>query len=99
MPKTPKTDLQVLRALLGTQPGKLTGGEQSTFQEMYDKLASGHVATLSPKQRLWTHQVYDKLKLDDEQVIPPRPVKIRDQRLVGHDFLGPVTPIKPPGRA
>ena len=97
MPKTKKTDLQVLRALLGLPLGKLSTSEKAAFQEMYDKLASGLTAGLSPKQRIWTHQVYDKHDLDNEREAP-RPVTIKDKSLAGKDFLGPVTPIRPPGR-
>jgi hypothetical protein len=97
MPKTKKTDLQVLRALLSLQPGKLSNSENAAFQEMYDKLATGFTATLSMKQRIWAHGVYDHHDLDKERPAA-RPVAIKDKSLLGHDFLGPVKPLKPPSR-
>ena len=96
MPKTKKTDLQVLRALLSMPPGKLTTSEQSSFQAMYDQVASGRQLSLSQKQRMWADSVYDKHDLDKERA-PARPVAIKDQSLVG-SFDSRPKPLKPPGR-
>lgn len=80
MPKTKKTDLQVLRALLGMPEGKLTTSEKRAFQHMYDNVASGMVIQLSKKQRIWTDSTYDKFKLDD--VTPVKTAAIRDKGLI-----------------
>ena len=96
MPKTKKTDLQVLRALLSMPPGKLSTSEQSSFQAMYDQVATGRQLSLSQKQRMWADSVYDKHDLDKERP-PARPVAIKDKGLLtGLDSLP--KPLKPPGR-
>ena len=97
MPKTKKTDLEVVRALLGLPLEKLTASERSAFQEMYDKLATGHILNLSMKQRAWVNTAYDKHDLDKERMAP-RPVTIKDRSLIGKDLLGPVKGLTPPGR-
>jgi hypothetical protein len=96
MPKK-KTDLQVLRALLSLPDGMLTPSERSSFQAMYDRVASGNVAGLSPKQRTWADQIYDKHDLDKERPAA-KPVAIKDRSLMGQDFLGKPEPLKPPPR-
>ena len=96
MPKTKKTDLQVLRALLSMPPGKLSASEQASFQAMYDQVASGRQLSLSMKQRGWADSVYDKHDLDKERP-PARPVAIKDQSLLGGLNTMP-KPLKPPGR-
>lgn len=83
MPKTKKTDLQVLTALLGMPAGKLSPNEKTVFQRMYDDVAGGMVISLSKKQRAWIDGVYDKHDLDSEKARGSTPVKVRDkQRLL-----------------
>lgn len=96
MPKTKKTDLQVLRALLSMPPGKLSASEQTSFQAMYDQVATGWPHSLSMKQRAWADSVYDKHDLDKERP-PARPVAVKDKSLVGGLDSMP-KPLKPPGR-
>ena len=96
MPKTKKTDLQVLRALLSLPLGKLSASEQSSFQGMYDQVATGRVVTLSPKQRGWADASYDKHDLDKERP-PARKVEVKDKSLLSPLDRFP-KPLKPPGR-
>jgi len=98
MPKTKKTDLQVLKALLGCPVGKLSSSEKSSFQGMYDKVATGQQIGLSQKQRVWADAVYDKLKLDDERTYTPQAVKVKDKSLISPLDTMP-KPTKPPGRS
>ncbi len=58
-----RTDRVVLNALLTC--GKLSRGEHSAFQAMYDDVVSGRVINLSKKQRLWADSVYDKYKIGE----------------------------------
>jgi hypothetical protein len=96
MPKTKKTDLQVLRALLSLPADKLSTSERSAFQAMYDQVASGHVLSLSFKQRAWADAVYDKHNLDNERP-PAKLILIRDKSLLSPIEKKPL-PLKPPGR-
>jgi hypothetical protein len=96
MPKTVKTDLQILKALLSLPKGRLTAREEQGFQGMYDKVASGHQAGLSIEQRMWASSVYDKHDLDKERP-PARPVAIKDKSLLA-SFDDMPKPLKPPGR-
>lgn len=73
------SDLQVLRALLGTD-GKLTSGEKRAFQAMYDNVAAGMVIQLSKKQRIWADSIFDKHKLDG--VSPVKKVVVKDKQLL-----------------
>jgi hypothetical protein len=83
MPKTKKTDLQVLRALLSMPDGKLSAGEKRAFQAMYDNVASGMIIQLSKKQRLWTDSVYDRFDLDNPKTAPGvKPVAVKDKQLL-----------------
>jgi len=83
MPKTKKTDLQVLRALLSLPDGKLSTREKQIFQAMYDNVATGMVIQLSKKQRLWTDSVYDRFDLDNPKTAPgTKPVAVRDKQLL-----------------
>ena len=95
MPKTKKTDLQVLRALLSMPVGKLTASEKSSFQGMYDQVASGRVISLSKKQREWADAAYDRHDLDKERP-PARPVEVKDKTLL--KVPENPKPLKPPGR-
>jgi hypothetical protein len=96
MPKTKKTDLQVLRALLSLPLGKLTASEQSSFQAMYDQVATGRQLSLSPKQRAWADGAYDRHDLDKERP-PARKVEVMDKSLLPSTPKSPL-PLKPPGR-
>lgn len=96
MPKTKKTDLQVLRALLSLPPGKLSTSEQSSFQAMYDQVATGRQLSLSLKQRAWADGVYDRHDLDKERP-PARKIEIKDKTLLNTLDTMP-KPLKPPGR-
>lgn len=79
MPKTKKTDLQVLTALLGMPGGKLTSNEKTVFQRMYDDVAGGMVISLSKKQRAWLDGVYDKHDLDKPQNRGTTRVRVLDK--------------------
>jgi hypothetical protein len=99
MPTAKKTDLQVLRALLSMPAGKLTPSEKRVFQEMYDKLATGHILNLSPKQRMWADSIYDKHDLDKERP-PARTIAIVDKSLaVKHPLDKLALPKRPPGKS
>lgn len=78
MPKTKKTDLQVLRALMGLPAGKLSGNEKTVFRRMFEDVNGGMVIGLSKKQRMWAESVYDKHDLDNPKnrapEAPPAPV-------------------------
>jgi hypothetical protein len=79
--------------------GKLSQSEKRVFQEMYDKLATGYILKLSPKQRMWADSIYDKHDLDKERP-PVRNIAIKDKSLqVKHPLDGLARPLKPPGRA
>lgn len=94
MPKSKKTDLQVLRALLSLPDGKLSGSERTSFQSMYDQMATGRVISLSSRQRAWANEVYDRLDLD--RAMPPaRPVQVKDRSLIPVVDRMP-KPLKPP---
>lgn len=98
MPKTKKTDLQLLKALLSLPAGKLSPSEKSSFQAMYDRVATGMQISLSPKQRAWVEGTYDRHDLDKERTFIPQKVEVKDKRLLAPlDALS--KPIKPPGRA
>lgn len=92
-----KTDLQILKALLSCPAGKLSPSEKSSFQAMYDRVASGSQISLSPKQRAWAEGTYAKLDLDKERTFIPQRVEVKDKRLLAPlDALQ--RPLKPPGR-
>lgn len=97
MPKTKKTDLQVLRALLNLPLGKLTSSEKSSFQMMYDLLATGQQIDLSKKQRAWADSVYDKHDLDKPRTEGARKVEVKDKSLISPLDNMP-KPTKPPGK-
>lgn len=98
MPETKKTDLQVLRALLSMPVGKLTQSEKRVFQEMFDKVATGHILKLSPKQRMWADSIYDKHDLDKERP-PTKVIAVKDKSLsVKHPLDNLSRPSKPPGK-
>jgi len=91
------TDLQLLKALLGTPSGKLSSSEESAFQAMYDRIATGAQITLTFKQRSWLTDTYKKLELDKEWKFIPRRVVVKDKSLVNTlDTMD--KPLKPPGR-
>jgi hypothetical protein len=99
VPQAKKTDLQVLRALLSMPAGKLSASEKRVFQEMFDKVATGHILRLSPKQRMWADSVYDKHDLDKERP-PPKNITVKDKSLsVVHPLDNLARPTRPPGRA
>lgn len=81
MPKTKKTDLQVLRAILNLPADRLTVSERRIFQAMYDEVAAGMVVGISKKQRAWADSVYDRNELDKERPAA-KPVAILDKSLV-----------------
>ena len=98
-----KSDLVVLRALLGCPAGMLSQSEKGAFQAMYDRVASGQQVSLSPKQRAWIDEVYAKHNLDKERKFVAGKVEVKDRRLLAsNDFFKPTPlvkpPIKPPGR-
>jgi hypothetical protein len=78
--------------------GRLTPSEKRVFQEMYDKIATGHILRLSPKQRMWADSIYDKHDLDKERP-PVKAIKIVDKSLTSQHPLDKMArPLKPPGR-
>ena len=79
--------------------GKLSPSEKRVFQEMYDKLATGHILKLSPKQRMWADSIYDKHDLDKERP-PVKHIAVVDKSLVPkHPLDSMPRPLKPPGRS
>jgi hypothetical protein len=98
MPKPqPRTDRATLSALLTS--GKLTGGEQTAFQGMYDDIMQGRRISLSPEQRLWADTVYNKHKLGDIRAASRREARVR-VRYEETNFLDKMPrPLKPPGRS
>lgn len=90
----------VLSALLYS--GKLSTGETKAFRSMLEALDSGQVK-LSPSQRMWVDQVFEKLKLDqkpDPKLMKSKTAKAQES-LSTHplDTLYKNRPLKPPGRA
>lgn len=98
MPAKPtRTDRATLNGLLIS--GKLTSGEQTAFQEMFDKLVQGQIIELSPKQRLWADSVYEKHKLGDIRAESRRQARVK-VRVKEANFLDAMPrPLKPPGRS
>jgi hypothetical protein len=79
--------------------GKLSSSEKRVFQEMFDKLSTGHILKLSPKQRMWADSIYDKHDLDKERP-PPKNIQVKDKSLIPiHPLDTMARPLKPPGRA
>ncbi len=97
-PKTKKTDLQVLRALLSMPDGKLKNNDKKAFQAMYDNLASGRQVRLSERQRLWIVELFEEHKLDKEQP-PQKKIEIKDKSLRVCKLDEMAKPLKPPGKA
>lgn len=77
----PKSELQMLRALLSMPIGKLTHAERGAFQGMYDLLATGRQINLSKKQKVWVLTAYDKHDLDKERAAV-KPVEVKDKALL-----------------
>ena len=97
MPKTKKTDLQVIKALLSLPLGKLSSGEKTSFQAMYDQLATGRQIALSKKQRVWADGVYDKHDLDKARTEGAKKIEVKDKSLISPLDAMP-KPLKPPGK-
>lgn len=97
MPKTKKTDLQVLKALLNMPMGKLSSSEKKSFQAMYDQLATGRQISLSQKQRAWADGVYDRHDLDKPRAEGAKKIEVKDKSLLSPLDTMP-KPTKPPGR-
>jgi len=99
MPKTKKTDLQVLRALLSMPLGKLSSSEKTSFQAMFDQLSNGRQVKLSEKQRGWADSVYDKHDLDKPRAEGARPVAVKDKSAGDASPLDNLPkPLRPPGK-
>lgn len=96
-----KPDRVVLSALLYS--GKLTPTEEKAFRSMLEMLDSGQVK-LTPSQRMWADQIYDKLRLgvkpDPKSVVKSKTAKAAE-RLSEHPFDSIIRsrPLKPPGRS
>ncbi len=94
--KPGRSDRQTLSALLLS--GKITLDEERAFRSMYDALETGQIR-LTPPQRMWADQVYEKLKLD---TAPPSKFKTLKERGItsNHPFDVMVQnrPLKPPGK-
>lgn len=95
-----RSDRKTLSALLYS--GKLTSTEEKAFRSMLEQLDSGQIK-LSPAQRMWADQIYDKLKLDKKPP-PAQDVKSKTmkalEKLPEHplDAVLKNRPLKPPGR-
>lgn len=95
-----RSDRRVLSSLILS--GKLTSGEEKAFRSMLESLDSGQVK-LSPAQRMWADQIYDKLRLDQKpeptQVVKSKTAKAAE-RLGTHpyDDVMKARPLKPPGK-
>ena len=72
------TGLQMLRALLSLEPGKLTASTRKTFQAMYDALATGRQIELSKAQRGWVEGAWFEHKLDKERP-PSKKIEVKDK--------------------
>ncbi len=97
MPKPqPRTDRATLSALLTS--GKLTGSEQRIFQGWYDDIMGGKRVSLTPRERSWADDLYEKHKLGDIHYGKRKEARARiDKGKV--DFLANMPrPLKPPGR-
>jgi hypothetical protein len=98
MAKPVQSDLQVTRALLSMDVGKLSPSEKRAFQGMYDNLMAGQIIRLSMRQRAWADEVYDKHNLDKERPAAKK-IAIQDKSLLPTHPLDQLQrPLKPPGR-
>jgi hypothetical protein len=95
----PRSDRILLSSLLIS--GKLTSSEEKAFRSMLEALDSGQLR-LSPAQKLWAEQIYDKLRLDTKPV--PKVVKSKTAKAAERRSEHPMDavianrPLKPPGR-
>lgn len=94
--KVVRTDRATLNALLTS--GKLTGGELSAFQQMYDDLMGGKIIGLSKKQRLWADSVYEKYKLGEIRAQVRKEARARVHQAPPVYPWETNLPKKPPGR-
>lgn len=95
--KPGRSDRQTLSGLLLS--GKLTSTEERAFRSMFNSLEEGQIR-LTPPQRMWADQVFDKLKLD---TAPPSKFKTLPKRPEGissnpYDKMVLSRPLKPPGK-
>lgn len=93
--KPGRSDRQTLSALLLS--GKLTLSEERVFRSMYDALEGGQVR-LSPSQRMWADQIYEKLKLDEATPSKFKTIRPRGVATSGYDEMVKNLPLDPPGR-
>jgi len=94
--KPGRSDRQTLSALLLS--GKLTLKEERSFRSMYDALESGQLK-LTPPQRMWADQIYEKLKLDTAEPSKFKTLKARGSSTMSDfDKMVQNRPLKPPGR-
>lgn len=94
--KRERTDKATLNALLTC--GKLTSGEQTAFQHMFDDLMGGKIIELSKKQRLWADSVYEKYKVGEIRSLVRKEARARIQKPEKFAWeVGP-KPLKPPGK-
>jgi hypothetical protein len=93
--KVVRSDRATLSALLTS--GKLTGGELSAFQQMYDDLMGGKIIDLSKKQRLWADSVYEKYKVGEIRAQVRKEARARVQTPQVFPWETNL-PKKPPGR-
>lgn len=97
MPKPQRrTDRATLSALLTS--GKITASEMTVFQRWYDDLMAGKKIELTPRERSWADDVYERHKLGDVRYAQRKEARARiDKEKV--DFLAKLPkPLKPPGR-
>lgn len=94
--KPGRSDRHVLSALLLS--AKLSQSEEKAFRSMYDSLESGQIR-LTPAQRMWADQLYDKLKLDKAEPSPFKKLKARGLSTDSpYDQMVRSRPLKPPGK-
>lgn len=94
-----RSDRMVLSALLYS--GKLSTTEERAFRSMLESLDGGQVK-LTPSQRMWADQIYDKLRLDrkpDPEIKKSKTAQAAE-KLTTHPWeeMAKNRPLKPPGR-
>jgi hypothetical protein len=95
--KPGRSDRQTLSALLLS--GKVTLDEERAFRSMFNALENGQIR-LTPPQRMWADEIYNKLKLDDAKPskFKKLPSKPNGVTASPYDELVKNRPLKPPGK-
>lgn len=96
--KPGRSDRQTLSIMLLS--GKLTFDEERAFRSMYNALEAGQLK-LTPPQRMWADQIFEKLKLTVEskpskfKALPAKPVGVGPNP---YDTMVQNRPLRPPGK-